>query len=427
MLLLVVAAVLGIDLVVFTPLCGVAFACVSGLLIFRLLSRIANGPWGAALAAICLITLTPIFVLYMTLEGNFLIASQLLFLELLAARRVTAAALAAGFSCLVRPDSIVLVLPVLLSAPRTRHPRRLAAFALPGLIWIAFAFVYYGDVLPNTLLAKTRHSDFVSYLVHTSYFAFCVGFTANAQELVRAPSAWGWVLGLIKLALLTIGARKVLRFGRPFFYALIVYPFALVLIYAGMGAYQHHWQIQSASFFFHLAAAAGAISLFSHSAAGVPSAWRRGSATIGAVCALALVAYNLHSTTSFLLAQQTWLGRGAKHELYSDIAKWANQNLARSSRIAATEVGALGFYSEGFAVVDQMGLVSDVFRRGDRISPKELLESQHPGYMLLTGPPERIPARRPFGRRVEPLQTFICEPEDARRSVVTLVRILGEE
>ena len=72
--------------------------------------------------------------------------------------------------------ALAIAIPALLLARRTRKPVYGFLFAVPGLAWIAFAYAYYGSLVPMTLLAKSGLSAPADYLVHSSYFAFGSGF-----------------------------------------------------------------------------------------------------------------------------------------------------------------------------------------------------------------------------------------------------------
>lgn len=60
--------------------------------------------------------------------------------------------------CLCRPDFVFFALPVgLLAARRAEWPGALPGLmlaAMPGLLWLLFAWIYYGNPLPNTGAAK---------------------------------------------------------------------------------------------------------------------------------------------------------------------------------------------------------------------------------------------------------------------------------
>jgi arabinofuranosyltransferase len=64
----------------------------------------------------------------------------------------------AGLLCLVRPDYLLVTLPFIWAVWRERDDKdrlpAVALFVLPIVLWHLFAFIYYGDPLPNTYYAK---------------------------------------------------------------------------------------------------------------------------------------------------------------------------------------------------------------------------------------------------------------------------------
>jgi hypothetical protein len=415
-MLLALLARLGLDLPAAAPVCGFAFACLSGLLIHGFLRRVADSELAAALGAVVLVTWTPLFALHVTLEGNFLVASQLFFLELLLRGRTRSAALVASASCLVRPDSVLLVIPALLLARRTRKLVHGLLFTLPGLAWVAFAYAYYGSPVPMTLLAKSGLSAPADYLIGSSYFAFGSGFPLNRLEM--RLEVWGWLLALLKLAFAIAGARCVRRLGAPIFYAVAMYPFVAVVAYAIIGAPQHHWQIQSASFFFHLVSLTGVIAVVTPAVR--IAGWRRWVAAAAALGALILVGHNLRRTAEFFVEQQDWFWRGTKYRVYAEIADWVNRNLPPETRLASPEVGVLGYFSDGFTVIDDSGLVSPVFSLGGDLGNERFFQVLRPDYALLHGAPE---GRRYRGRRTEPVHGVLYSATDYGRGLATVQKI----
>ncbi|HCH63057.1 MAG: hypothetical protein CL927_06815 [Deltaproteobacteria bacterium] len=80
--------------------------------------------------------------------------------RILSRPRQVAAALLLGLAPLCRPDlALVVSLPAALLVWTSRGWWPVLAAGLgPGLVWVAFATVYYGTPLPNTALAKLGHA-----------------------------------------------------------------------------------------------------------------------------------------------------------------------------------------------------------------------------------------------------------------------------
>jgi hypothetical protein len=318
--------------------------------------------------------------------------------------------------------------PALLLDRDTRRLLPLALFALPGLLWIGFAFGYYGTIVPSTLFAKSGMSSFLDYVPRSAYFAFGTGFPANLGE--AAVTAGGVALTLAKLSLAGLAIRRIGRSAPPLLYPIGVYPFVLVVAYGIIGAPAHYWEIQSASFFFHVAVVVGLLDLIqriahfvSASAHFVPASARRVASIATIALALFWIGANVRGTLEMLQGQQSWLWRGAKYELYRDVAEWANRELPRGTRIATSEVGVLGYFAEKFRIVDDAGLVSHVFGPGGDLGDAHYFRWQRPEYLLLLGDPR---GRRVCGRAITPVHSFPFEASDFGLGLATLARIEPE-
>jgi arabinofuranosyltransferase len=99
-----------------------------------------------------------------------------------------------------RPDLALLLVPLsLLLLPRLRDRRALAAIAmgaLPLMMWVAFALVYYGDIIPNTARAKVG-------IFATPAVAMGQGATYLKDWLIHEP-----LPALSTLVLLTLASFK---------------------------------------------------------------------------------------------------------------------------------------------------------------------------------------------------------------------------
>ncbi len=81
-------------------------------------------------------------------------------------RQSLLAALFLGLVPLCRPDlALVVAVPALVLVWSTRgSPAVLATGLIPGVLWTAFATIYYGSPLPNTALAKLGHAPLLQNL-----------------------------------------------------------------------------------------------------------------------------------------------------------------------------------------------------------------------------------------------------------------------
>jgi hypothetical protein len=319
-----------------------------------------------------------------TLESTLLIASQLTFLLAATTNKGALANVFGALSCLARPDSLLLVAPILLMGRETRRLRNLAWFVGIGLLWEGFALLYYRELVPNSYHAKiglTRFGPFLKDALKT-----ITGLTFSEQlGWGREPSAIqrGIVFVLSLLPLI----NKEIRRHRAVLYALVVYPFVLVAAYSTIGSFQgHHWEFHSAQFFLRVSATVGLLCLGMEVAAKVrlPVAVRRGVAI--AVFAFVLVngVFQTQALARTLSTENTDYRGGARYATYRRIADWANQNIPRGSTIAVSEVGTFAYYSD-MHVVDVSGIVTRGYRADERMNYSSFMLRFAPSYAIVYG------------------------------------------
>lgn len=116
------------------PWIAALFATLTGVTLYRVASRMAGGPAGAA--AVLLFTLSPLAIHAVLSDPSFAIGAfwSALAIERLAAGRAVQAGLACGAGTLVRPE-FLLVAPLLALAAQGAGWRLLAGAVLPWLPW----------------------------------------------------------------------------------------------------------------------------------------------------------------------------------------------------------------------------------------------------------------------------------------------------
>jgi hypothetical protein len=318
------------------------------------------------------------------MESGLLVALQLGFLLAVAAGRSRLANLLAALSCLARPDSLLLVLPILLAGRQTRRLAHLAWFVGPGLLWEAYAALTYGTLLPNSLAAKSGLSRFGEFFanafrhVTSVTFAPGLGFPAHASTLVS-----GLVVVLAALPLCDARIRRCFAGV----WTLVLYPWLLLVAYATIGSFRNHnWELYSARFFLRVAAAVGLLAL-----AGLVArrlrlrpAWRWSALAL----ALALIIANGLWRTPGLIAAQTSANRayygGARYATYRRIAEWVNRNLPKHETIAISEVGTFGYYTD-MKVIDVSGIITRGYAPPERMQHAAFLRRFAPRYAILYG------------------------------------------
>ena len=319
-----------------------------------------------------------------TLESNLLVAAQLAFVLTVVHDKGRTANILGALSCLVRPDSLLLVVPVLLTNREARKPQALAWFVAVGALWEGFALLYYGTLLPNSFHAKVGLTSFWPFLMnalrYVTEFSFApqLGFAAE-------PVRWQRLLVLVLggLALLNRNVRRRL----PIAYCLVVFPWLLLLAYSVIGSYSgHNWEFYSARYFLGVAAVVGLLSLGQEAATRLrlPREARRGAVLIVLAFALVNGALRTREQAAGYRTANTdyWLGR--RYETYRNIAYWVNHNVPRGSTFAISEVGTFGYYTDLY-IIDVSGIVTRGYAPNERMKHDKFLLRFKPHYALLYG------------------------------------------
>jgi hypothetical protein len=363
----------------FTGLLWVALACV---LLYRLSLQFL--PRTAALLLSLFFLLDRAQHGSYALESNLLTATQLAFLLAATTNKGAIANALAALSCLVRPDSLLLVAPVLLMGRETRRPRNLAWFVAIGLAWEGFALLYYRELVPNSYHAKLGLTHFAPFLrnalktITGLTFSESLGFAREPSSIQR---------GIVFLLSLLPLLNRPLRRCSAVLYALALYPLLLVAAYSAIGSFPgHNWEFYSAQFFLRTSAIVGLLSLASVVAARyrMPLAPRR----VAAIAALALVlthgAIQAQALATNLTAKNTAYWSGARYATYRAIADWANHNIPRGSTVAISEVGTFAYYSD-MHVIDVSGIVTRGYLPGERMNHARFMRRFAPSYAILYG------------------------------------------
>lgn len=333
-MLLGIAGAVGLDIVRTAIVLGV-FATAGAGMIVGLLVRPVVGIYGGAFVATALLA-SMRALWYPGLETALLLFLLTATLWLTLAGRATAAAFVGALACLTRPDAMVFVLPLAILVPALRRPRPALAFALPGVAWIGFAWVYYGDWLPLTFAAKHGSSTFRAYFLEN--LRWIGGF---AQDLWYTYDGWTAVLG-IGLAASALAVAELRR--RPaLLFAFTAYPLLLLSAYATIGSeVMHRWEIFAAAYFLE----AGALTAVVYRARRF---CRRGTAARTAVALAAVAFVAVAGRTSVHLVTEmapTAYWKGARQRAFREAADWMRAHWPRGVHVASQEVGTLAYYSD---------------------------------------------------------------------------------
>lgn len=317
-------------------------------------------------------------------ESNLLVAAQLAFLLAASKSRGFAANVLGAVTCLVRPDSLLLVLPILLLGRETRRLRPLACFCAIGFLWEGFAFFYYGELIPNSFHAKRGVSPFLPFLVNAVEYA-TGAILAYPVSLSRGPSFAGRIL-VFCLALMGL-LNPEMRRRLATVYAWLVFPWLLIITYSAIGSlHGHNWEFYSARFFVRTAAGIGLLSLGCAVAAKLKASFLPRALAFAGL-AFWVFANGVYQTTNLvdqLTRQDTSYWGGARYQSYRRIADWMNRNLPQGASIAINEVGTLAYYTE-LKIIDVGGIVTRGYAANERMSYELFLARFAPSYALVKG------------------------------------------
>jgi hypothetical protein len=266
-----------------------------------------------------------------------------------------------ALASLTRPEGFylfALLLPVHLLAghPWRRVVRIGAGYAAAVAPYLAWKWVYYGSLLPNTYFAKP-------------------GSLPGGLEYAREFVVGAGFLQLAGLPLLVVGLGLVtLRRERLWLLAFLA-ALASAVVISG-GDWMLGWRFWMPSLAIIALAAGAAIDRLSSLLAGR----RRGLAPAAAVVATVSLVYSFELPRETIVAECRRRGEGqANAHLF--IARWLAERAQPGQSVALMDVGMVGFYSSyvGLRVIDITGLTDPLIAH----APGKMLRKQYdPGYVL---------------------------------------------
>jgi hypothetical protein len=256
---------------------------------------------------------------------------------------------ALGFLC--RGEAILLI-PIVWFVHRSRGVRSSAQEFVPALVllsaWVAFAWTYYGAVLPNTLIAKTAERTTTSFFESLPAFFGTVVGIRELGGLMVGPTVVGAAL------LVTYGPRE-----------LWIWPAAHVVGYSVLGAGSHPWYYHSLGWVWALSIAVCASTAVTRGA----GLGRR------VLCAAMAMAAAWQVLTIARLRPDD----ANRYACYQQVAHVISADLAAADEIVSQEIGILG-YALPNRVLDMDFLVH---RR-----PKDLSRSERVRQLIVTHRPK---------------------------------------
>ena len=342
-LLLVPAAVIGLDL----PLVSNLICCLSigvgGLAIWRL-GLSWDDPLAGFVGAIFYM-LSPFQMPTMGAETSFVLALVLWAFVAASGAHWRTVAMLLGLATVARADTVLagLVIALILVAGRVRLGRSTwcslpwsaaAIYALLLAPWLIFAQAYYGSPIPVTLAAK-RHQMQI------------VGSRSFGQGLIdRAISLWNLPTYRLLLILALVGVVYSLLRRRS---ALGVLGWVALygLAYTLLGVTSYFWYYSPIFLGLIIAAALGVSAV---SAVAQRLIRLRTAGGVGLALAAIILVAELLDLASLSLRPDSRL------VIYHEIGDWLAQNTLVESTVGTLEVGIIGYYSRR-PIIDFAGLI----------------------------------------------------------------------
>jgi hypothetical protein len=278
-----------------------------------------------------------------------------------------------GLLPLVRPEAVMLLgfagLLALGTPAARRRPALWLGLGLPLVAWSAFAWPYYGSVLPATLQAKSTPLGWVP-----SRFAANVVTLGALYVIALALPAVAWLLAALR------SPARALRpdasdWLRP---VVLAWTVALPLVYLAR-------DVQVVSRYLEILLPAvlflGGIEL---------SRWRR-QKLWSSLAALEIVAV-LVLTFAWIVPSANGFGRTLDGLV--EMGEWLRENTGEDEVVAAYDIGALGWSSRR-TILDLGGLVNEgINDLRNEVDDREIL---HDGLFLDYGDPAWLVDRDLYG------------------------------
>ncbi|HEV7467766.1 MAG TPA: hypothetical protein VGP96_15810 [Candidatus Dormibacteraeota bacterium] len=347
----------------------IASVAASATLLMELAGR--AGQWLTGVAAGVLAVTSPWLMLTRGLETPMFLALSLAAVYTFVLRRDLLTGVLLGALVLTRGDGAVLAAVLVVAAAlrgRSVPWRMLAGVALVGVPWLVVAPLLIGGLLPDTLGAKAAQGA-------SGFWGTGLLYVQGPQVIAHAFRIETWVE--ICAALAALGACRVLLSPRLFG---VLWP---LLVSAGLLFVAYGFVIRPPVYHWYYGPQLLGALVLGGAAVGwlLDRGWQAprplnlaGAAAGGAaLVAAATVGFN-----------QTVQGFGP-HD-YITASAWLRSSTPPAARVAATEIGILGWLGDR-AMVDYLGLLSTQsvaeLRRGDIVS---WLAREQPDYWLVHTP-----------------------------------------
>lgn len=322
--------------------------------------------------------------------------------------RYTLAATFAALALLTRPDALILILPLaihrfyLISQKKAPWPdvKELTLFLLPILLWTTFAWNYFGNPIPQSILAKSE-----------AYYLSPLDAPIRLLQHYATPFlghlrlGQGWIkIGILLFPILALIGSWVAMRNSTRILAFIVFPWLYFLAFAIGSPLIFRWYMTPPLPFYFLFILVGAQRIITHAFSRLPTSAQSKSWLLQFVLiAIILSAPAFLQIADWELKPNHGPQRPAPNMAWIELellyAKAAQELLSRSTNseatatLAAADVGVLGF-SSNMKILDLVGINTPETSEYLPLSPEayavfpyavptEIILDQQPDYIVI--------------------------------------------
>jgi arabinofuranosyltransferase len=370
-LILTVGGAFGVTLALSHLLTAVCIF-LAGYLTWRLCAQFL-GPYLSLLAGV-LVQTHPMLVLSISMETWLYLTFALASIWFWFSGRSVLLGVCLSATVLARPDGILLagILLTLLWIEERLSWQPVVAFLLPLLAWAAFSFWEFGSPIPNTLAAKMAQGRSGLWSLPLPPVSFLPLFLKGLIWWLK--QIYGIPVLLLVSVFSTAGLSSV-RKWHPILTVVVVWGAAHLVAYSALKVPHYHWYYSPVLLAILCGSLAGFQVLLEKSA--------RRRLVWGCIALAGLFVVFRQVEETYQRYAMLPEGRNAAYE---ELGNWLRENTQPNSRVAAAEIGIIG-YASGRPMVDMAGLIHEE-------GPGELLKP-NPAWWLAKRTPEIVIAHSP--------------------------------
>ncbi len=301
------------------------------------------GPWLSLFAGV-LIQTHPMLVLSISMETWLYLALALVSIWAWHTGETVFACACLSAVVLARPDGIILaglVFAVLWIQNRLTR-RSIAVFLFPLVLWPLFSLWQFGTPLPHTLEAKMAQARSGFWSLALPPLSFLPLFVKGILWWLKHVHG---VLVLVMVLPFSIAGLVSFRRWHPVLTLVILWGGLHLTAYSILKVPHYHWYYSPILLALILGSLAGCQRLLQ-----IFRRWR-----LLSLCIVLLGVFIVYRQLEFAYLISTGLPE-PRNAAYEELAQWLKQNTEPTARVAAAEIGVIGYLS-GRQMVDMAGLM----------------------------------------------------------------------